>query len=237
MLPGVYETLRRIAAHYMRRERSRTLRPTDLVHEAWLKLASGREREYADRVHFTALAARAMRQVLVDRARARASAKRGGGAIRVTLGDEHAGVTPGEDVLALHAALQALAADVVERADVRMRELRDRACLALEPRTRVGRQQRARGQHLDRHVTPQARVVGAIHLAHPAGAERGDNVVRPEHHACGQHGGTPGGPTRGERGRAPDEAQPTSAPRGSQPERALPRGRYAALSPSRTSGA
>lgn len=54
----------------------------------------------------------------MDRARAHASAKRGGGAIRVTLGDEHAGVMPGEDVLALHAALQALEAEDANAAQV-----------------------------------------------------------------------------------------------------------------------
>ncbi len=115
---ALYDTLRGLAERAMRRERHRTLHPTDLVHEAWLKLASGRAREYADRVHFLAVAARAMRQVLVDRARARASAKRGGDPLRVTRVDELAEHEPGEDVLALHAALEALEAEDPDAAQV-----------------------------------------------------------------------------------------------------------------------
>jgi len=117
-LPALYETLRVIATRAMRRERNRTLNPTDLVHEAWLKLASGRPREYNDRLHFTALAARAMRQVLVDRARARGAARRGGGALRVTLHEDVAEPTFPLDVLALHAALQALEAEDADAAHV-----------------------------------------------------------------------------------------------------------------------
>jgi len=116
--PALYETLHAIAERAMRSERHRTLHPTDLVHEAWLKLASGRSRAYADRVHFLAVASRAMRQVLVDRARARATAKRGGDPLRVTRVDELADAEPGEDVLALHAALAALEAEDADAAQV-----------------------------------------------------------------------------------------------------------------------
>jgi RNA polymerase sigma factor (TIGR02999 family) len=108
MRPEVYAELRLLASRYMRRERRKTLNPTDLVHEAYLKLAAGRPREYADRVHFLALAARAMRQVLVDRARARSSAKRGGGELRMTIADDVAANSPSEDVLTLHSALERL---------------------------------------------------------------------------------------------------------------------------------
>jgi len=110
ILPEVYDALRRIAARYVRRERRSTPNPSDIVHEAYLKLASGRERTYADRLHFTAIAARAMRQVLVDRARARQAAKRGGDPLRVTLSPELAVDGPSEDVLALHLALERLEA-------------------------------------------------------------------------------------------------------------------------------
>ena len=108
LLPEVYDVLRALAEQYMRRERSKTLDPTGLVHEAYLKLAGGRGRDYADRVHFLAVAARAMRQILVDRARARGAQRRGGDALRVTL---HANVAvdgPSEDVLALHGAIERL---------------------------------------------------------------------------------------------------------------------------------
>jgi RNA polymerase sigma factor (TIGR02999 family) len=108
MLPEVYDALRRIAARYVRRERHATPNPSDIVHEAYLKLAGGKAREYADRLHFTAIAARAMRQVLVDRARARLTAKRGGDPLRVRLGEDLRVDGPSEDVLALHLALEKL---------------------------------------------------------------------------------------------------------------------------------
>jgi RNA polymerase sigma factor (TIGR02999 family) len=117
-MPEIYGMLRGMAGRYMRTERSHTLNPTDLVHEAWLKLASGREREYADRVHFIAIAARAMRQVLVDRARSRATARRGGGRLRVTLHEGIPSGPPDEDVLVLHEALQALEAVDADAATV-----------------------------------------------------------------------------------------------------------------------
>jgi RNA polymerase sigma factor (TIGR02999 family) len=118
ILPEVYDALHRIAAQYMRHERSRTPSPSDIVHEAYLKLAAGRERAYADRLHFIAIAARAMRQVLVDRARARLAAKRGGDAKRVELPDELAMDGPSEDVLALHRALEKLEAEDAGAAQV-----------------------------------------------------------------------------------------------------------------------
>jgi RNA polymerase sigma-70 factor (ECF subfamily) len=118
IVPDVYDALKRIAARYVRRERDGTPNPSDIVHEAYLKLAKGRPREYADRLHFTAIAARAMRQVLVDRARARQSAKRGGDPLRVRLSDDLVVVGPGEDVLALHRALERLEAEDAPAAQV-----------------------------------------------------------------------------------------------------------------------
>lgn len=80
LLPIVYEELRRLAARRMAQEASvHTLQPTALVHEAWLKLSSDTERQWRGRQHFFAAAAEAMRRILVDRARRRLAAKRGGG--------------------------------------------------------------------------------------------------------------------------------------------------------------
>lgn len=108
LLPLIYEELRRLATHYIRGERNKTLRPTELVHEAYLKLATGKPRLVADRTHVIALMATAMRQVLVDRARARAAQKRGGAPLRVTLTDALPARAPHEDTLALDLALQHL---------------------------------------------------------------------------------------------------------------------------------
>jgi RNA polymerase sigma factor (TIGR02999 family) len=78
---ALYSELRRIAARHLRRERpEHTLQTTALVHEAYLKLCGNSPQQFAGRVHFLAVASRVMRQVLVDYARARASAKRGDGA-------------------------------------------------------------------------------------------------------------------------------------------------------------
>lgn len=84
---AVYDELRRIAAAYLRREqRADSLQPTLLVHEAYLRLA-GASPAWADRGHFLGIAARSMRQILVDRARARGAQKRWAGLDRVSLTD------------------------------------------------------------------------------------------------------------------------------------------------------
>ena len=83
--PAVYNELRRLAHAYMRQERDgRTLQTTALVHEAYLRLA-GAGRPWTDERHFLAIAARSMRQILVERARARGARKRWGGMDRVAL--------------------------------------------------------------------------------------------------------------------------------------------------------
>ena len=88
LVPLVYEDLRRVAHRQLDREGGgHTLQTTALIHEAYLKLASGGGMSATSRAHFLAIAARAMRQVLVDYARRRKAAKRGGGVISVTLGD------------------------------------------------------------------------------------------------------------------------------------------------------
>jgi RNA polymerase sigma factor (TIGR02999 family) len=84
----VYANLRRMAAAYLRREPDgQTLQPTALVHEAYLRLVGDSDPDFHNRAHFLGVAARVMRQVLVDRARARNASKRSGGA-RVPLDDE-----------------------------------------------------------------------------------------------------------------------------------------------------
>ncbi len=86
LLPLVYEELRRLAAHKMAGEvPGHTLQPTELVHEAWMRLTAGEEPRWANRAHFFGAAAEAMRRILVDRARRRIALKRGGGAERLNL--------------------------------------------------------------------------------------------------------------------------------------------------------
>src|SRR5215469_16713514 len=84
----VYDELRRVAASYLRRERAdHTLQPTALVHEAYLRLVEQPEQNWQNRAHFIGIAAHLMRQILVDHARKRTAAKRGGHARPVTLED------------------------------------------------------------------------------------------------------------------------------------------------------
>ena len=101
LVPLVYDELRRIAHGHLRRHRSgHTLDTTGLVHEAYLKLAEQGGLDLRDRGHFLAVSARAMRQVLVDFARARMAAKRGGPeAQRVTLEDDAAAVAAQAELL------------------------------------------------------------------------------------------------------------------------------------------
>lgn len=109
-IPHIYDELRRLALGFMRGEsRSHTLQATALVNEAFIRLADV-EINYEDRAHFLAMAARAMRRVLVDHARKNKSAKRGGGARKLTF-DDGAAYTAPEDpaILDLDHALTALA--------------------------------------------------------------------------------------------------------------------------------
>ena len=110
LFPLVYDVLRRIAHRKLASERSgHTLATTDLVHEAYLKLVRLDRIEWQGRAQFLALAARAMRNILVDYALRRKTEKRGGGYVRVTLEDHLAIAEASEsDVLAVHAALERL---------------------------------------------------------------------------------------------------------------------------------
>jgi RNA polymerase sigma-70 factor (ECF subfamily) len=124
LLPVVYQELRRLAASYLRRERpGQTLQPTALVHEAYLRLMKDRPERWQNRAHFCAIAAHSMRQILIERARARGAIKRGGQAPRVTLDEALVGGNaPSYDLLALDEALGKLAAIDPEQA--RLVELR-----------------------------------------------------------------------------------------------------------------
>jgi RNA polymerase sigma-70 factor, ECF subfamily len=110
LMPVVYEELHRLAERNLRRERSdHTLQPTALVNEAYLRLVQA-DVEWDDRAHFYAVAARTMRRILVDYARARGRIKRGSGMDQVTL-EEAIAAAPerGPDLVALDAALDRLA--------------------------------------------------------------------------------------------------------------------------------
>ncbi|MEN3335842.1 MAG: hypothetical protein V7641_5207 [Blastocatellia bacterium] len=112
LMPAVYAELHRVAVSYLRREQAgHTLQPTALVHEAYLRLVDESRVDWHSRAHFFGVAARVMRQILVDHARRRHAAKRGGGAFKVTLGDARANYEPPDlDLLALDHALTELAA-------------------------------------------------------------------------------------------------------------------------------
>jgi RNA polymerase sigma factor (TIGR02999 family) len=106
----VYPQLRRLARQYMKRERSsHTLQPTALVHEVYLRLFGSRPVGWQDRAHFFAIAAQQMRLILVDHARSRNTAKRGGGQTRISLDDMDALPGAGLDLADLDAALTDLA--------------------------------------------------------------------------------------------------------------------------------
>ena len=108
----VYAELRRLAAGYVRREKHQTVQATELVHEAYMRMAHDKHGGWNNRTHFVALAAIAMRRLLVERARARGAAKRGGDAIRVTFNEALPVAGTGQDIdmIALDAALIRLAA-------------------------------------------------------------------------------------------------------------------------------
>jgi RNA polymerase sigma factor (TIGR02999 family) len=135
LLPEVYDELRRLAAARLAQERpGQTLQATALVHEAWLRLADASV-EWRDRNHFLRVAATAMRRILVDRARARQTAKRSSDGVRVD-GIDIAAPVPEPELLALDEALDRLAAIKPDHA--RLIELRyfagltgDEAALAL----------------------------------------------------------------------------------------------------------
>jgi RNA polymerase sigma factor (TIGR02999 family) len=121
----VYDELRRMAASVLRRERQdHTLQPTALVHEAYLRLADEPHGRWENRAHFLAVAARAMRRILVDHARSRKARKRGSGVTRFTLEDVEPAAEPSLDLdlVTLDDALGRLAA--IDPRQARIIELR-----------------------------------------------------------------------------------------------------------------
>lgn len=120
LLPLVYRELHRVAGRYLRRERSdHTLQSTALVHEAYLRLAGPEAPEWRNRAHFFGVAANLMRQILVEHARARHAAKRGGHAVKVSLEDApDLPVAIDLDVLALDDAMQRLALMDPQQAEI-----------------------------------------------------------------------------------------------------------------------
>ncbi len=126
LTPLVYDQLRRLARQYVRKERAGARgEATSLVHDAYLRLVNARTVDWRDRAHFFAVSATVMRRILVDAARARASARRGGGMQRVDYPsdlnlDRFAGAAtdPATEICALDDALQALAAKDPRRAQV-----------------------------------------------------------------------------------------------------------------------
>src|SRR5262250_1006685 len=110
LIPLVYGELRRLAGSYMRREcQGNTLQTSALINEAYLRLVNQENIEWQNRAHFFGVAARLMRQILVDHARSRSRIKRGGGAQMVTLAEQSVMYKEAADVIALNDALKNLA--------------------------------------------------------------------------------------------------------------------------------
>jgi RNA polymerase sigma factor (TIGR02999 family) len=127
----IYPELRRIARAYLGRERSdHTLQPTALVNEAFVRLSEAGRLRFEGRTQFFALAAQLMRRILVDHARAVKAAKRGGGAVHVSLDTIPSGIAAAAGFLALHDALDDLARLSADKA--RLIELRFFGGLTLE---------------------------------------------------------------------------------------------------------
>jgi RNA polymerase sigma-70 factor (ECF subfamily) len=127
LFEAVYDPLRRLAGRYLRRERpGHTLQPTALVHEAYLKLIDQSRVDWRGRTHFFAVGARVMRRILIDHARTRKRAKRGGDWLRVSLtglaGSPLGGELDPTQLLALHSALEKLAR--IDARQARVVELR-----------------------------------------------------------------------------------------------------------------
>ena len=115
----VYEELRRMAGRRMGAEpRSQTLQTTALVHEVYLRLFRTRHLDWENRRHFFGAAARAMRQILIERARARRRKKRDWGGRRITLDDNIPDAEPPVDLIALDEALTRLSRDFPRQAEV-----------------------------------------------------------------------------------------------------------------------
>jgi RNA polymerase sigma-70 factor, ECF subfamily len=124
LMPLVYEELRRMARNYMRKQPSgHTFQTTELIHEAYLKLSAGKEKQWQNRAHFFGVAAKAMRHILVDYARSKSRGKLGGWQNRITFAED--AVVSGErseEIIALDDALNQLA--VLDKRKVRVVEMK-----------------------------------------------------------------------------------------------------------------
>ena len=116
----VYQELRSLASSRMARERApQTLQPTALVHEAWLRLIAARNPHFANRAHFFAAAAEAMRRILIDRARRRLAQRHGGGHETVELDDEAIETAqPDDQMIAVHESLDVMAQHYPRQAEL-----------------------------------------------------------------------------------------------------------------------
>jgi len=133
MVEEVYAELHRLAQGYVRHERAKSVQATDLVHEAYLRMARDASARWEDRSHFVAIAAIAMRRLLVERARARGAAKRGGAQVQVTLNDAllaDEGAAALVDHIALDRAMTQLAA--IDPQQAKIAELRYFGGLSVE---------------------------------------------------------------------------------------------------------
>ena len=137
LMPLVYNELRRLAARYLRRERANhSLQPTALVNEAYLRLVDQQKVEWQNRAQFFGLAAKLMRNILVDHARSRQAAKRGGQQYRVSFdSDKQIGEKPQIEFIAVHEALERLATFDPQKA--RIVELRFFGGLSIEETAEV----------------------------------------------------------------------------------------------------
>lgn len=143
---GVYAELHKLASSYMRGERAgHTMRPTDLIGEAYLRLADATPPELNDRVHFFAIAARTMRQILVDHARKYGADKRGAGVKPVTLDEQVVASDRSDELIVLDHAL-----DVLAKFD-------ERKARAIELRYFAGLTQEEIANALDVHINTVAR--------------------------------------------------------------------------------
>jgi RNA polymerase sigma factor (TIGR02999 family) len=120
LLPLVYEDLRRLAAHKLASmPPNQTLQPTALVHEAWLRLVTSKERTWENRIHFFATAAEVMRHVLIDHLRGKARIKRGGGQQKLDIDTfELSNAPPDEKILLIDEALEDFRKEQPEKAQV-----------------------------------------------------------------------------------------------------------------------
>lgn len=137
LLPLVYEELRKLAASKMLREPpGQTLQPTALVHEAWLKLAGNQSQAWDGRAHFFGAAAEAMRRILIDNARRKKALRHGAGQQCLDIQEvEIAAPAPDDQLLAIHEALNKLAADHPPKAE--LVKLRYFAGLSIEEAAQV----------------------------------------------------------------------------------------------------